>query len=546
MIKKDLSETEYDNPLSPFIFPSKAEHDRFFETFDEYEDKEGAFIFRNKEAYKRFYGIDNESAKNTETKKIPTNGIQDNIDMMEFETFNRDVIVTPKLYTEFTKKGTKKPIDGIVGKRITPLAALENILTTTPIKVLRNAAYVFDGSAYTYISPEHRDTLLMSKCRCEMDVVGTHSFLREVHSLLLCHPDVQIYEEDINENLISFEDGVYDLAKNQFYKADASVFSPNLINANYRCYNNFCPNFDNFLHRISGSDALLEKRIWEFVGYCISGDRKGKKLFVLQGVKNSGKSLFSDFLSRLFSRNTVSSTSIFTLDKPFALSNLIGKYLCISGDLPPTVINATIISILKQITGNDMINAAVKYLPAVDFKCKAAIILASNFPVRWSYPDPAFEERIVAIPFKYTITPDERDVNLLDKLLFEKDAVVNKALYHYRALKNNKYCFSGNYPLNDPSCFPITKSNLNNNLYSNLEEDLEIFLKKNLCLSDNGFIPMCDLYSRFLEEYYPLSTIVFSKNCYFISEELFGTQRHKRRVDGHSSPQHGLLGVKFK
>jgi len=63
-----------------------------------------------------------------------------------------------------------------------------------------------------------------------------------------------------------------------------------------------CPVFDKFLHDISGGDPVLEMRIWEVMGYCLTPDLNAKKFFIFQGAHDSGKSLLCNLLSDFFQR----------------------------------------------------------------------------------------------------------------------------------------------------------------------------------------------------------------------------------------------------
>ena len=85
-----------------------------------------------------------------------------------------------------------------------------------------------------------------------------------------------------------------------------------------------CPNFDRFMRKISGGDTLLEKRIWQALGYIISSDLRGQCFFVLQGRAKTGKSTLLNFILSLFDEKTmVAPLDINSLSGRFDLENTV-------------------------------------------------------------------------------------------------------------------------------------------------------------------------------------------------------------------------------
>lgn len=164
-----------------------------------------------------------------------------------------------------------------------------------------------------------------------------------------------------------------------------------------------CPAFDNFLHDISGGDPLLEQRIWEIIGYCLTPDTNAKVFFLFQGVPNSGKTLLCNLLSDFFPEEKFSALSVHSLKDQFSTGNLEEKSLCISPDLPACELDPKSASIIKQLTGNDKVSVAVKYKNNAQFRFEGKLILASNYPLLTAKPDDAFGNKYLWIGFKNTL-----------------------------------------------------------------------------------------------------------------------------------------------
>ena len=94
-------------------------------------------------------------------------------------------------------------------------------------------------------------------------------------------------------------------------------------------------------------------------------------------------------------------------------------------------------------TGNDALTVEYGNGTYATYHGGCKFLFATNHPLTLKGVDLGLEERIVCIPFQRTISPAQRDRNLLIHLLGEKDNIVAKALAYYRDLRNNNYVFAG-------------------------------------------------------------------------------------------------------
>ena len=74
--------------------------------------------------------------------------------------------------------------------------------------------------------------------------------------------------------------------------------------------------FETFLRSVTGGDDALVQRIYEMIGYILAPDNHAKVLFLLQGCANSGKSVLSALIRRMFDEDAVSDLSLIHISEP--------------------------------------------------------------------------------------------------------------------------------------------------------------------------------------------------------------------------------------
>ena len=88
-------------------------------------------------------------------------------------------------------------------------------------------------------------------------------------------------------------------------------------------------------------------------------------------------------------------------------------------------------SLIKQITGGDEITARFLYGEYFNFKPTSKIFLATNHKPKIRGADNGIWRRIKIIPFTVTITPEQRDRNLTEKLTAEKSGILSWFIQGY-------------------------------------------------------------------------------------------------------------------
>jgi putative DNA primase/helicase len=185
---------------------------------------------------------------------------------------------------------------------------------------------------------------------------------------------------------------------------------------------------------------------YEFLGWTIyNGEVNMKKMLFLLGKGDNGKSVLLTLINSLLGSSNYSSLKLQDIaEDQFAAAGLFGKLANINGDLDSTDITET--SLIKQLTGGDIVEVDQKYKERLQFRNRAKLIFALNsLPVVRDYSS-AFFERLIILSCPNTFRPgmEKYDPNLMQKITTEevKSALFNKALEGLNRLKKNDWQFT--------------------------------------------------------------------------------------------------------
>lgn len=372
-------------------------------------------------------------------------------------------------------------------------------LESTLLKIIvkhQKWLYVYNGKIYIQCASEEMLVPMVrelcEKALINMNIVCSPAFtsaiIREVLETA-CYIDVS---DDMSRYIV-FNDGILDLLEMRLKPFISGKFFTSMIMANWDSTENQCPTFMSMLNLYTRGDKVLQSRLMEAMGLCLTNDTV-KRIICFQGVTNSGKSLLVSFLMRLFNNEATVSLYPNEFAERFALSKIFGKSLCVCMDMESAPLNAKATAVLKQISGNDIIGAEFKYANGnVMFRSKARVILCSNFNIVPSSDDEAFNMRKLVIPFTHRINEGVIPCEvLMNRLEAEKDAIVKMLVQAYISLKNRGYIFSGDGDWYD-SYVPV------NGNVSIIENEVRKFIN-NKCIitgNDKDYISVFTLFNKF-------------------------------------------------
>ncbi len=192
-----------------------------------------------------------------------------------------------------------------------------------------------------------------------------------------------------------------------------------------------CPTWRKFIIDVTGGDAELQSYLARVAGYALTGVTSEHALFFLYGTGANGKSVFVNTLATIlgdYATNAPMDTFMETrADRhPTDMAGLRGARFVSSIETEQGRRWAE--SKVKALTGGDKISARFMRQDFFEFMPQFKLIVAGNHKPAIRNIDEAMKRRLHLIPFTVTIPPEQRDKNLQQKLLAERDGILAWAL----------------------------------------------------------------------------------------------------------------------
>lgn len=268
--------------------------------------------------------------------------------------------------------------------------------------------------------------------------------LREIVERLTWEDTIRCDWDDFNHDphVVNLENGVFSMENAELLERDPSYRFTYQIHARYLEGEASCPEFERFCQTSLDGDSAKQKLLLEFIGYICIDTNNGKCAMFFKGQPNSGKSVISSFISRLFDKKLVSSIPLHQLGNRFFRAELAGKKLNVAGEIAGRALRD--ISIFKSVTGNDCIVAERKGGDPFYFTPRCKMLFSGNTLPLTTEADAtaAFVNRIRVLLFNSSTPPEQQDKHLLDKLWEERDAIVTLALDAIRKLIERGFEFT--------------------------------------------------------------------------------------------------------
>jgi putative DNA primase/helicase len=190
------------------------------------------------------------------------------------------------------------------------------------------------------------------------------------------------------------------------------------------------PMWDHYLQEACNGDAELISYLQRAAGYTLTGSTVEEALFVLYGPKASGKSTFVDAMTTILGDYAMSTQPENLMHRKGSsipkdeIARMRGRRLVTS--VEPAHGERFAESLLKQMTGGDMMSGRFLYKDTFEFKPTHKIWIATNTKPRAS--DDALFRRLKLLPFPVTV-PFERRNNQLKLLLNDPNSNLTKAAF---------------------------------------------------------------------------------------------------------------------
>lgn len=140
------------------------------------------------------------------------------------------------------------------------------------------------------------------------------------------------------------------------------------------------PTWHEFLHSLWGDDRESPLALQQMFGYFLTGDTSQQKLFMLQGLKRSGKGTIARVLKALLGDDATVNPTLDSLEETFGLAPFVGKSVAIIGDarLGGRSEQAQIVERLLSISGEDSLSVNRKNRDAINVRMRVRVLLLSN------------------------------------------------------------------------------------------------------------------------------------------------------------------------
>lgn len=432
---------------------------------------------------------------------------------------------------------------GVKNIKPKPIDMARKVKSTLILCVKDQDIYVYINGFYKKMDQNEMEGVIWSVCKSEVEQVGNKSILTGAYQLLTVDPDLRVDNLQSTLNVVPFRNGLLLLDTGYITQLTPSYFVTFTLNCEFPSdvAQAVCPAFDKYLEDVTGGDPLLIRRIWQFIGCCLTQDMNIKAIFVLQGISNSGKSVFANLLKSFFPKHVKTELDVHSMSEQYAMDECNGKVLCMSSDMEPEVLNTTSVGNLKKLSGRDTISSAVKYKRRSNFQFTGKVVMVTNHPLLLKQDDQAFWERIVVIPFRYQIPVENRIYNLEATLMNEMSAIAAKALEAYFELRKNNYRFSGEYEINSLDMYPDSC------VSADPSTMIFLYLQRHYEVWGDGIVVLevaCNDFN--LLHGTSISTQQFSSIFRKYAAEMYGAEKIRTRQGGYENARSAIKGIKRK
>lgn len=267
---------------------------------------------------------------------------------------------------------------------------------------------------------------------------------------------------DSTENLVNFQNGLFDLITWSIYPHQPSVISTVQIPLTFdpsRAYTlDDAPTFRNYLHDLTEGDAQKQQLLLEYMGAALSNipGYKFKQALFLVGAGDTGKSQYIKLICALLGEINSASVSFSDLAERFQTGAIYGKRIICDADMK--VQRAKDNGLFMKITGGDPIQIEYKGMNHFTTIHRGYLLFASNALPKWGgNTTEAAYNRMLIVECDNVIPPERRDPHLLDKLLAERQAIV------YLAFQALVGAVQRGYRFTQPDALALTMQQLRRN-----------------------------------------------------------------------------------
>lgn len=258
-------------------------------------------------------------------------------------------------------------------------------------------------------------------------------------------PNVEETDFNSNENIVPFQNGILELDSGNLREFDEKDLITRKIECDYipdKLLEDV-PIFNGYLHKLCNNNQVEIDFLLEYMGAILSNVKgwRFKKLLILVGAGNTGKTQLRELTMNLLGRENCVSIDMKKINERFGAAQLYQKRLAGSGDMSTMEISE--MAVIKNLTGGDSLFAEYKGKDGFSFRYDGLLWFNANaLPHFRGDRGEHVYSRFVIINCNNVIPAEERDPRLLDKLMSEKDVIVSIAIDRLKNAIQRGYKFS--------------------------------------------------------------------------------------------------------
>ena len=242
---------------------------------------------------------------------------------------------------------------------------------------------------------------------------------------------IPIVPDDLDQHpyLVNVANGTFDMKTGEKRGHAKEDLLTKLIDIPYNDASE-CPTWITFLLRCMDDSEELVDFLWRAIGYSLVGTVPGEKcFFFLHGDRgNNGKSTFIETLMDIFGDYAcATNTEMLAIQKnPGSIPNDLAQLKAMRFVTAQETADGMRLDEqkIKKITGGDKINARFLHQEFFNFTPQFRLWFSGNHKPVIRGTDDAIWDRVVMIPFAVHIPENERDPELKEKLLAEREGIL--------------------------------------------------------------------------------------------------------------------------
>lgn len=293
--------------------------------------------------------------------------------------------------------------------------------------------------------------------------------------------------------------------------------------------------WEKFIDEINCGEEGQVRLLKQFTGYLLTPSTMYQKCLIMTGEGSNGKGTYTKMLRTLVGDKAYSAMKAEELNRPFSLSNLVGKRVNICDESSGKYLDS---HILKSLISGEEQSSDVKHKNQILFTPEVKIIMTVNDLPAISDTSYGFYRRIIQMEMGATFSAENGnlDSNLIEKLMSEKEIMFKWAVDGYQDLKDQ-----GGFTLEE----------VNKNLVASYREDNDIihrFVENMFIETEGGYQTLMEVYQVYRQYVVgsgktPKAVNNFTKDL--LRLPVYGKLfTYEKRMHGHDTAK--IMGVVLK